>query len=310
MAPERFFGERATVKSDIYELAVVLFVMLTGGLPWREILDARARLNPLAPSKVGVTVPPGVESALMKALSSDPDERPASVGELAAAIRAEGWAGPTLPAGTPRLERPPGGAGDTDPVRGTPWARAAILVGVVIMVGGLVVALLAGGGGGAGAAASSDAGDAVATAAATPTVQSLAGPPDAGPPDAGPPDAAVVVAAPPRAPAASPPEHRPAPSPPRKPPSAQPAKATAMPWCRKQAALYCTAEFKATEGGMAGELCKRFRAEVTRWEALPAEARASIEAGCEKNYPTFAAAVAERLRQFREHRGPPPASSP
>src|SRR5512146_2224866 len=53
MAPERFFGAPASVASDVYELAVTGFAMLTGRLPWEHAADPTARLNPPRPSQLG-----------------------------------------------------------------------------------------------------------------------------------------------------------------------------------------------------------------------------------------------------------------
>jgi hypothetical protein len=74
--------------------------------------------------------------------------------------------------------------------------------------------------------------------------------------------------------------------------------------CRRIAALYCTAEFKATEGGMAGALCKAMTKNVDDWEKLPPDAAASQETWCRDSYDQMAAAVAERLRQYRAGTGP------
>src|SRR5688572_8602695 len=46
MAPERFFGQPATVATDVYELAVTLFAMIAGRLPWADCIDPEVRLNP------------------------------------------------------------------------------------------------------------------------------------------------------------------------------------------------------------------------------------------------------------------------
>ena len=54
MAPERFFGAPATIASDVYELAVTLFVMVTARLPWDNAADPAARLNPPRPSEARV----------------------------------------------------------------------------------------------------------------------------------------------------------------------------------------------------------------------------------------------------------------
>jgi len=41
-----------------------------------------------------------------------------------------------------------------------------------------------------------------------------------------------------------------------------------------------------------------------QWEQLPPDALASEEKWCRDNYDTMAAAVAERLRQYRAGQGP------
>jgi len=83
MAPERFFGSAANTSTDIYELGVVLYTMLAGRLPWDEASDPVARLNPRRPSELGVTLPGGLEGALLEALASRTESRPATVADLA-----------------------------------------------------------------------------------------------------------------------------------------------------------------------------------------------------------------------------------
>jgi serine/threonine-protein kinase len=86
MAPERFFGSPASIGTDVYELAVVLYVMLVGRLPWPDS-DAAARLAPALPADLGVALPSKLSDAMMQSLSTRPEVRPASVREFAARIR-------------------------------------------------------------------------------------------------------------------------------------------------------------------------------------------------------------------------------
>jgi serine/threonine protein kinase len=79
MAPERFFGAPASESTDIYELGVVLYAMLVGRLPWPEVTDPNARLNPVSPAEAGVELPEALATTLMKALSTRPERRPANV---------------------------------------------------------------------------------------------------------------------------------------------------------------------------------------------------------------------------------------
>jgi predicted Ser/Thr protein kinase len=82
MAPERFFGTPAGVATDVYELAVVLYLMLVGRLPWSDLSDPLARLNPPAPSALGCTLPAALEAVLLRALSTRAEARPARVDDF------------------------------------------------------------------------------------------------------------------------------------------------------------------------------------------------------------------------------------
>jgi serine/threonine-protein kinase len=100
MAPERFFGSPANVRSDVYELAVTLYMMLVGRLPWEGVHDAAARLAPLHPREAGVELPQDLVTVMLRALSTRPEVRPASARDFGA--RVQGAA-----AGRPSSERMP-----------------------------------------------------------------------------------------------------------------------------------------------------------------------------------------------------------
>lgn len=87
MAPERFFGVPAGVTTDVYELAVVLYLMLVGRLPWSDLADPAARLNPPPPSSLGCALPAPLEAVLLRALSTRAEARPATVAEFARLVR-------------------------------------------------------------------------------------------------------------------------------------------------------------------------------------------------------------------------------
>lgn len=92
MAPERFFGAPASVASDVYELAVLLYAMLVGRLPWDDVTNVEARLNPAPP---GSHVPSALASVVLRALSTRPERRPMSARALSDAVReAAGGQGP------------------------------------------------------------------------------------------------------------------------------------------------------------------------------------------------------------------------
>ncbi len=86
MAPERFFGSPAGVLTDLYELAVVLYLMLTGRLPWDDAAGPGGRLHPAHPDSWGTKQSPLVSTALLRALSTRPEVRPRSAEDFIAEI--------------------------------------------------------------------------------------------------------------------------------------------------------------------------------------------------------------------------------
>ena len=128
MAPERFFGRPATPQSDIYELAVLFYGMLVGALPWDDVADPEARLNPRTPSERGVALPGQLETVIARALSTRPEARPTSAGAFLQQVEAALGAVPgerqTASAGSsaaPRLTADVGSAG-TQPASQPPPA--------------------------------------------------------------------------------------------------------------------------------------------------------------------------------------------
>ena len=118
MAPERFFGQPAGIATDLYELAVTLYAMLAGRLPWDDLGDPEARLSP-RPLVDLASVPDELDVEIRRALSTRAQNRPTSAGELLEAVRKAGrGSSPTMPADTARM-RPatnaPNPARTTDP---------------------------------------------------------------------------------------------------------------------------------------------------------------------------------------------------
>ena len=86
-APEQLRGEPATVRSDVYALALVAFEALTGRLPFdgeTALSKATARLTspPLSLAEVRPGLPPTLGAALARGLARAPSGRPASAGEF------------------------------------------------------------------------------------------------------------------------------------------------------------------------------------------------------------------------------------
>lgn len=342
MAPERFFGARATIGSDVYETAVVLYVMLTGHLPWRDPRNPQDRLEPRPPSALGVELPVGLERELMRALAPRPEGRPASIDELALAVRRHAWDGDTVrsapatdprvgaaaaaaPASTLRVRRPvviggvalggaaivvaalvvalggkgrgsaavvagpadagvvvvlPGGeaAVDAAPQGPGPEVIAVVELGEAVDAGARRAARGAGGGSSARSGSGAGAGTGAGTGSGAGTGAGSASGTGAG--SASGAGAAAGAGA------------------------GSGAYDPAMPTCAKLFGLYCTDEFKATEGSMAGALCTGMQKTLADFRALPEEARRSQEKFCVDNYATMSGAVRERLRMWKAGLGP------
>lgn len=111
MAPERFFGMGATVSSDLYELGVLFYMMLTARLPWSDEQGPAGRLHPKFPAEAGVELPPGLVAVLMRALSTRPETRPVSADAFAEqvenALRADVADGPRTTAEMTAVSVPP-----------------------------------------------------------------------------------------------------------------------------------------------------------------------------------------------------------
>ena len=118
MAPERFFGAAASVRSDVYELGVVLYTMLVGRLPWGSEKNVTERLNPASPRDAGADVSSSLATVILRALSTRPEVRPGSAEELAreVAAAAADAAAPSRQTVDVEIQTAPAGAGAIDRV--------------------------------------------------------------------------------------------------------------------------------------------------------------------------------------------------
>jgi len=94
MSPEQLVGERLDGRSDIYSLALVLFRMLTGRLPFdaegaQEVMIKRLTEQPmlLSEARPGARYPEALEGTLHRALARKPSDRHATAREFAREIR-------------------------------------------------------------------------------------------------------------------------------------------------------------------------------------------------------------------------------
>ncbi|MBX3185395.1 MAG: protein kinase [Labilithrix sp.] len=101
MSPEQAQGKPLDARSDLYSLAVILYQMLAGRPPFTDndavvVMARHIKSTPKRPNEAcpEALVPKELEDVVMRTLSKDPNERPASAeifaGELLAALEAQG----------------------------------------------------------------------------------------------------------------------------------------------------------------------------------------------------------------------------
>jgi serine/threonine-protein kinase len=165
MSPEQLMGERLDGRSDLYSLALVLFRMLAGTLPFRadsaqELMIQRltVRPMPLAEALPGATFPAGLEAVLQRALARRPIDRHAGAADFArelqaATATAAPAAVPTVaftPASRPEIPEtrvataPLAPAGAAEPAAAAPRARSGRMA-VWVTAAAAAVVLAAGG---------------------------------------------------------------------------------------------------------------------------------------------------------------------
>ena len=91
MAPEQLAGTEVTVKSDIYSLGLVLYEIFTGkrafeGKTVADLVRHREKSSPTNPSEVVRDLDPLVVRVIQRCLEADPQKRPETTLQVAAAL--------------------------------------------------------------------------------------------------------------------------------------------------------------------------------------------------------------------------------
>lgn len=99
MAPEQWSEEEPDRRADIYSLGVILYQMLAGAVPFKgsnipSIMKKHLTSAPPSFSIQGVEVPSAIEAVVRRALEKEPDDRPQTVEEFIAELRAAVHASP------------------------------------------------------------------------------------------------------------------------------------------------------------------------------------------------------------------------
>ncbi len=92
ISPEQAQGQQASPRSDIYALAVTLFEMVTGQLPFSgdsavSVAMQHVSTPPPMPRQLNPQIPQNLENLILQALAKDPSHRPASAWEFAEMLK-------------------------------------------------------------------------------------------------------------------------------------------------------------------------------------------------------------------------------
>ncbi len=95
LSPEQAQGHAVGGRSDLYSIGIILYELLTGGVPFEADAAVTIALKqvseqPVPPSEINPEVTPELEAVVMRALEKDPNDRFADADEFIAALEAAG----------------------------------------------------------------------------------------------------------------------------------------------------------------------------------------------------------------------------
>jgi serine/threonine-protein kinase len=93
MSPEQLLGEKLNARSDIYSLAIIVYQMLGGQLPFtgdnpQSVMMKRITSHPVPLRSIAPSVSEAVEQTVMEGLARDPENRTPTVEAFAKALSA------------------------------------------------------------------------------------------------------------------------------------------------------------------------------------------------------------------------------
>lgn len=141
MSPEQFQAEPIDGRSDQFSLGAVLYECLVGSKPFRggsvaALAHQICEADPPHPAELGVTISDELWRVISRALAKDRDQRFATCGELAEALRSADRLPSVREAelnqGPVRAERPAGVSGGASP--SSRWWTAAVALAVFLAV--------------------------------------------------------------------------------------------------------------------------------------------------------------------------------
>ncbi|HTR25765.1 MAG TPA: protein kinase [Terriglobales bacterium] len=91
MSPEQIQNRNVDIRSDIYELGITLYEMLTGHLPFEsdsefQIMQDHVYTPPPAPSKYDPYINKGIENVILKSIEKNPEDRFQTVEQFGSAL--------------------------------------------------------------------------------------------------------------------------------------------------------------------------------------------------------------------------------